>query len=146
MASINPLSTNPTKWSNTLNQFVSNLPTNCLSVFDHFVGFALKALRNLAFYQYFFRKLILASLEDFNRLILYMRQSIQESTKSKFLKAVFHKFVHLWILFPIFESFKMTPLWSNQTCDQLFSLKSNKHNSYKISEIQIFSEAAAGVL
>ena len=40
---VNPLSANPTKWSNTLNkQFVGNLPTNFLSVFDHFVGLALK--------------------------------------------------------------------------------------------------------
>ena len=36
-AFINSLSANMTKWSNTLKQFVSNLPTNCLSVFDHFV-------------------------------------------------------------------------------------------------------------
>ena len=33
---LNPLSANPTKWLNTLKQFVENLPTNCLSVFDHF--------------------------------------------------------------------------------------------------------------
>ena len=33
----NPLSANPTKWSNTLKQFV-------LSVFDYFVGLALKGL------------------------------------------------------------------------------------------------------
>ena len=39
------LSANPTKWSNTLKQFVANLPTNCLSVFDHFVILALKGLR-----------------------------------------------------------------------------------------------------
>ena len=26
------------KWSNTLKQVVGNLPTNCLSVFDHFKG------------------------------------------------------------------------------------------------------------
>ena len=38
------LSTNPTKWLNTLKQFVGNLPTNCLSVFDHFVKLALKGL------------------------------------------------------------------------------------------------------
>ena len=38
------LSANPTKWSNTLKQFVGKLPANCLSVFDHFVGFALKGL------------------------------------------------------------------------------------------------------
>ena len=41
---INPLSANPTKWSNTLEEFVGNLPTNCLSVFDHFMGLALKGL------------------------------------------------------------------------------------------------------
>ena len=41
---VNPLSTNPTKRSNTLKQFVGKLPTNCLSVFDHFVGLALKGL------------------------------------------------------------------------------------------------------
>ena len=41
---INPLSANFTKWSNTLSQFVGNLPTNCLSVFDHIVGLALKGL------------------------------------------------------------------------------------------------------
>ena len=44
---LNPLRANPTKWSNTLKQFVGNLP-NCLSVFDHFVILALKGLRNLA--------------------------------------------------------------------------------------------------
>ena len=38
----NPLSANPTKWSNTLKQFIGNLPTNCFSVFDHFAGLALK--------------------------------------------------------------------------------------------------------
>ena len=43
---INALSANFTKWSNTLKQFVGNLPTNCLSVFDHFVGLALKGLSN----------------------------------------------------------------------------------------------------
>ena len=41
---INPLSANPTKWSNILKQFVGNLPTNCLSVFDHFVILTLKGL------------------------------------------------------------------------------------------------------
>ena len=41
-----PLRANPTKWSNTLKQFVGNLPTNCLSVFDHFVKLALKELIN----------------------------------------------------------------------------------------------------
>ena len=41
---VNPLRANATKWSNTLKQFVGNLPTNCLSVFDHFGKLALKGL------------------------------------------------------------------------------------------------------
>ena len=36
--SINPLNANSRKWSNTLNQFVGKLPTNSLSMFDHFEG------------------------------------------------------------------------------------------------------------
>ena len=40
----NPLSANPTKWSNTLKQLVSILLTNYLSVFDHFVRLVLKEL------------------------------------------------------------------------------------------------------
>ena len=43
---VNPLTANPTKWSNTLKQFVGSLPTNCLSVCDHFVKLALKGLTN----------------------------------------------------------------------------------------------------
>ena len=31
-------------WPNTLKRFVGNLPTNCLSVFRHFMGLALKGL------------------------------------------------------------------------------------------------------
>ena len=38
---INPFSANHTKWLNTLKQL---LPTNCLSVFDHFVGLAITGL------------------------------------------------------------------------------------------------------
>ena len=42
---LNPLSASPTKWSNTLKQFVRNFPTNCFSVFDHFEGLALKGFK-----------------------------------------------------------------------------------------------------
>ena len=38
------MSANPTKWSKTLKQFVGNLPTNWLTVFDHFMRLALKGL------------------------------------------------------------------------------------------------------
>ena len=44
---LDPLSTNFTKWSNTLKQFVRKLATNCLSVFDHFWGLVLKGLKRL---------------------------------------------------------------------------------------------------
>ena len=44
-----PLSANPTKWSNTLKQFVWNLPTNCQSVFDHSMALVLKGLNSNAF-------------------------------------------------------------------------------------------------
>ena len=39
---VTPLNANFTKWSDTLKQFVGNLPTNCLSVFDRFMGLALQ--------------------------------------------------------------------------------------------------------
>ena len=45
---LNPLSANFTKWLNTLKQFVGKLPTNCLSVFHHFVELALKGLKATA--------------------------------------------------------------------------------------------------
>ena len=44
---VNPLSAKITKCSNTLKQFVGNLPTNCLSVFDRFVGLAHKGLTSI---------------------------------------------------------------------------------------------------
>ena len=47
-AVVNPLSANPTKWSNTLKQVVDNRPkqmTNCLNVFHLFMGLALKGLK-----------------------------------------------------------------------------------------------------
>ena len=40
----NLLSTNFTKWLNTLKQFVGKLPTYSLSVFYHFAGMAFKGL------------------------------------------------------------------------------------------------------
>ena len=52
---INPLSVNFTKWSNTLKQFVGKLPTNCLSVFDHFAGLAFKGLKT--YHSFYFHQL-----------------------------------------------------------------------------------------
>ena len=44
LISINLFGANFTKWSNTHKQFVGNLSMICLSVFNHFVGLALKGL------------------------------------------------------------------------------------------------------
>ena len=44
---LNPLSANPTKWSNTLKQFVGKLSTNSLSVLDYFMGLVLKGLMEI---------------------------------------------------------------------------------------------------
>ena len=46
---LNPVSANPLKWSNTLQQFVGKLSTNCLNVFDHFWGLALKGINRIIF-------------------------------------------------------------------------------------------------
>ena len=48
MLCFNPLSVNPTKWPNTLREFFGS----SLSVFDHFVGLALKRLSNSRFYTF----------------------------------------------------------------------------------------------
>ena len=39
---VSPLSANPTKWSNTLKEFIGNLPMTCLSVFNIWWGWRLK--------------------------------------------------------------------------------------------------------
>ena len=44
---INPLSLNVTKMVKHTRTIHLLLPTNCLSVFDHFVGLALKGLRKI---------------------------------------------------------------------------------------------------
>ena len=42
---INPSSANPAKLSNIPKQFLGKLLTNCLGMFDHFVGLALKGFK-----------------------------------------------------------------------------------------------------
>ena len=49
---INSLSASLTKWSNRLKQFVGKWPTNCLSMFHHFVGLALKGLTEITAAKY----------------------------------------------------------------------------------------------
>ena len=75
----NPLNANPAKWSNTLKQFVGNLPTNCLSVFEHFVKLALnrltlrtKWLMNNIFTKKCFFLTLVSLMEKFEHYLLLM--------------------------------------------------------------------------
>ena len=58
---LDPFSACFTKWSNTLKQFIDNLSTNCLSVFNHFVGLALKVLNEFH---------LLCHPHDFGKLLI----------------------------------------------------------------------------
>ena len=69
MSLINPLSTKATKWSNTLKQFDGKLPTNCLSVFDHFVGLVLKGLRRFTFIDAFLQDTGMANVQELQTII-----------------------------------------------------------------------------
>ena len=72
---MNSLSANPTKWSNTLKHFIGKLPTNCLCVFDHFVGLALKGLRMfLGSHWYFLHKEKL--VQQYSNRFLLLRKNI----------------------------------------------------------------------
>ena len=82
---LNPLSTNPTKWSDTL------LPTNCLCVFDHFVGLALKELIN-AFWQWL--TLILKNYKTFQSTLTFSQ--IKKLAKIKRMGLYKNKYKEEW--------------------------------------------------
>ena len=66
-------SANFTKWSNTLKQFLDKLATNCLSVFDHFVGLALKRLIS------FFSNLLIAYILLYSVMRNFTSKTIVQS-------------------------------------------------------------------
>ena len=59
---LKPLRANPTKWSNTLKQFVGKLSTNWLSVFAHFIKLALEGSGVLLV----FERIVVEILETFS--------------------------------------------------------------------------------
>ena len=71
---VNPLSANPQKWSNTLKQFVCNLPTNCLSLFDNFMNLALKV-----------STLVFASFDDYRQISLLVLSEFERINQLLFL-------------------------------------------------------------
>ena len=93
---VNLLSTNPTKWSNTLKQFVGNLPTNCLNVFDHFVKLALKELIKVIIAETRIIRLInyTEGLLDYQKMIIYRRLKNYQKKDKSFT-------VYLYDIFPV---------------------------------------------
>ena len=96
---LNPLSAKFKKWSNTLKQFVGKLPTNCLSVFDHFVGLALKGLNEpfiiFPISNYRWIKVV----ETFSRKSLFAHKSLNQNFQ--YLRKLQRKLpgvikTHLW--------------------------------------------------
>ena len=93
LADLNPLSDSSTKWSNTLKQFVGNLPTNCLSVFDHFVKLALKGLNLLL--------VVKAILDPFHKSRCWQVKSdivcpFSSFQNSGLQRRIGHHMEHLW--------------------------------------------------
>ena len=89
---VSPSSANFTKWSNKLKEFVGKLPTNCLSVFDHFVGLVLKGLRkrhkiNYKYKKYKYPNLLLIRICELKSEKL----SHSQRAFSRFLRRIPHK-------------------------------------------------------
>ena len=78
-----PLSASPRKWPNTLKQFFGKLPTNCLSVFGHFVNLLLKGL-TLAF-----EKEVLHRNNALSIVVLSTKQRYSSFSKKRFTKTCF---------------------------------------------------------
>ena len=85
---VNPLGANPTKWSSTLKQFVGNWPTNCLSVFDHFVKLALKGLSSNVSEEIFFNR-----SAWLNSMLLINDFGYAEIESKKFLRAISFRYI-----------------------------------------------------
>ena len=85
---INPLSTNPGKWSNALKRFLAKLPTNCLSVFDHLVGLVQKGLTMIAICVNFLSNFRIYSTCCFFIVFFISRQRLQQLNRDKLFSLV----------------------------------------------------------
>ena len=91
MFKLNLLSVNPTKWPNILKQLVGNLPTNCLSVFDHFVKLALKDLifRTILTVYSILLMLIMHTKTGFPNLMLVWTGKVNKIWTEKVIRRMF---------------------------------------------------------
>ena len=98
---------NPTKWPNTLKQFVGKLPTNCLSVFGHFVNLALKGLT--AYGSRFQETLdYLQLINDISYPQLLHKDKIYQWINTTVFSCQYGTFCPIWYLFFNFKSMKNT--------------------------------------
>ena len=96
------------KMAKTLKQFLGKLPSNCLSVFDHFVKLALKGLNYVFLKQehYQFSLLVCYTiiLLQFVARFLKVQESIYYSGLTKYLAAyifwLFLTWLTLWCILP----------------------------------------------
>ena len=96
-ADINPLSVNLAKLSNTLKQFVNNLPTNRLIIFEHFMRMVLKWLVSkptfICYFQHFFHIKVLIHIH-WKHCSVFRRYKIGRSTTNRLIS----KFA-TWLVF-----------------------------------------------
>ena len=85
---LKPLSTNLTKWSNTLKQFVGKLLTNCLSVFDYFVG---SVFKRLSLIKAILGKLLQKLYDKLTHVGYLLNQLNKKKTKPKLPSSIFPK-------------------------------------------------------
>ena len=100
----NSFSANPTKWSNTLKQYVGKLLTNCLSVFDHFVGLAIKNIPGYGF-----------SLTHFFLYTYRIEDSLMQSlwiVQKKLDVMVFSCFLKVWAYM---QNFIEKKIWNTES-------------------------------
>ena len=79
----NPISDNPTKWSNTLTR---KLPTNCLSVYDHFVKLTPKELTERSHLRVVFG--LLSSCYNVYQILCFFLSGIHVTSSVKYSRVV----------------------------------------------------------
>ena len=90
----NPLSANPTKWLNTLKQFVGKLPSNCFSVFDHFLELGLKGLTKRSIW--ITETAVLMSTENYNPGQSIWNRIEKSSKAGQVKKSLISTFAYFW--------------------------------------------------
>ena len=106
--------------SNTLKQFVGKLPTNCLSVFDHFVVLALKGLKNTRVLISFTQRLFLRIPFLFASIMFKVNvKGIQNSIFGRYCNDFHFSLFFFFVIFTkMTESFFHISLL-NETCSKL---------------------------